>query len=152
MKYYSKLRWAIVVLASIGALYSGYLAYARLIDSSITCGIVEGCNVVASSPYSELFGVIPLSYLGFIFYVDILLLGILLFKNDRPSLYFTLLAFTSAGFLSSLYFIYLQAAVIKAYCIYCLMSAGTSTILFIVAILIFCIRRNINKPDYDTDT
>lgn len=38
----------------------------------------------------------------------------------------------AAGFLLSMYFIYLQGWKIKAFCIYCLFSAATSTTIFIL--------------------
>ncbi|OHA32010.1 MAG: hypothetical protein A2928_00260 [Candidatus Taylorbacteria bacterium RIFCSPLOWO2_01_FULL_45_15b] len=42
----------------------------------------------------------------------------------------------SVGFLVSLLLLYVQAFVLHAYCLYCLLSAGTSTLLFILGMAI----------------
>jgi uncharacterized membrane protein len=43
---------------------------------------------------------------------------------------------TPIGFFASLYFVYLQLFVIKEVCSYCMISAATSTILFILGLFI----------------
>ena len=43
--------------------------------------------------------------------------------------------FTAAGLLASVYFVIIQAFVLSAYCFYCLISAGTSTLLFILGMV-----------------
>ena len=128
---------SIVLLSAVGIADSAYLSWARLTDTSLTCAkILDGCNVVAASPYSTLFGVFPLAYLGLIFYVLIFLTSVLLIVRPREILHEALYYFTLIGFLSSAYFIYVQGFKIHAFCVYCVISATTSTLLFVVASII----------------
>jgi uncharacterized membrane protein len=102
---------------------------------------LSGCATVAKSQYSVFFGV-PLSLLGMIFYLGaILVCGIILF---RPKEIFKkiLLALSFAGVISSIYFIYLQAFVIKAFCVYCVLSALSSFILAFLSVYIYRARNN----------
>ena len=119
----------------IGIIDSGYLSYTRFTGTEIVCdafGALSGCNEVAASPFSEFLG-IPLAYLGLAFYLAIFVLSIVLFFKRNEDLKQLLLAFTAVGFLSSMYFMYLQAYVIFAFCIYCVISAITSTLLLGIA-------------------
>ena len=127
-----------MLLASVGVLDSGYLLFARLSNTDVVCVFAHGCDTVAKSPYSILLG-IPLSLLGLIFYVIILMLLIIQHKNFFPAwkeyIQPTLLFVTTLGFLSSVYFTYLQGWVIGAWCTYCIISAITSTALFLMAVV-----------------
>ena len=60
----------LLVLSFLGIADSTYLSYTALTGSSLACSIkgLDGCNVVAQSIYSHLFG-IPLGVYGVIFYV-----------------------------------------------------------------------------------
>jgi uncharacterized membrane protein len=43
---------------------------------------------------------------------------------------------TVAGMVGSLYFVYVQAFILSAYCLYCMGSALTSTLLFLIGLRI----------------
>ncbi len=51
--------------------------------------------------------------------------------------------FTAIGFVVSLFFVYLQIFVIKAICTYCMASAFTSTLLFLLGVVILRLQRNL---------
>lgn len=131
-----RLEWTIIILSLIGVTDTAYLSYARLADSPLSCSILEGCNTVAASEYSVLFGV-PLAYLGFAFYLAIFALGVALLARNTPFVRVLLLIFAFAGLVLSSYFFYLQALVIEAFCVYCLISAIISVLLFLVSLLIY---------------
>ncbi len=96
-----------------------------------------------TSVYSMVDG-IPVPLAGAVYYLAIAV-GALIFLEARlvsrsesarhfAVLKWALLA-TVLGFLASLYFLYLQAFVLHSFCQYCLGSLGTSTILFVTALL-----------------
>jgi uncharacterized membrane protein len=94
-----------------------------------------GCEAVLSSAYSTILG-IPVSLLGMLYYFA-MSIGLFAYVEGKyERVLRTVLLLTVCGFLMSLWFIFLQAFVIHAYCLYCLGSATTSTILFIGAVVI----------------
>ena len=88
-----------------------------------------GCETVLNSAYSTFFGM-PVALFGMLYY---LIISIGLFAHiegkHEPSLR-TVLLLTIVGFVMSLWFVFTQAFLIHSYCLYCLCSAGISTILF----------------------
>lgn len=128
--------WMIIALALIGFTDSAFLLAKRISGAPIPCFITSGCDTVSKSPYSVLFGV-PLSAWGVIFYLGTGFLA-LLYLDTKNLLVAKLIPFaTTIGFLSSLYFIYVQKFKIGAFCIYCILSAIISTALFVCGIRIW---------------
>ena len=126
----------LLVVALIGFVDASYLAVEHYRGVIPPCTIVSGCELVLTSSYSFILG-IPVSLLGAIYYF-VVLVGISAYlesKNTRL-LKWTLLL-TIFGLLFSLWFLYVQAFVIGAYCLYCLGSALTSTALFVTACVVF---------------
>ena len=60
--------------------------------------------------------------------------ALLAFDPFSRGLCFSALAYSALGVCFSIYFMYLQIAFIHAFCIYCLVSAVTTLLLFIAAI------------------
>jgi uncharacterized membrane protein len=83
---------------------------------------------------------------GALFYVG-MLIGLFLYIDFKKEwILRSALAFTSVGFLFSVWFVYVQAFLLKAFCQYCMLSATTSTILFITSLFIFIKYRNKEIP------
>ncbi len=139
-----------ILLALLGLADALYLANAALTHSVLTCDIagLSGCNVVAQSPYSRYFGV-PLGVYGTVFYA--VMLGIAFIARYRPSRGFDRIFSVLAlgGALASVYFMYVQLAIIKAVCIYCLASAAIAFLLVGVAL---SLRRNDSSAPSSPDT
>lgn len=138
-------RWGVIfilLLAFCGLADSAYVARQETAGAPLLCdiGSLSGCNVVAQSPYSKVFG-IPLAEYGIVFYAILFALAALeLTIYDR--LLRRVLQWAAAfGFLASLYFTFLQVFVIHALCIYCLGSACIALLIFLSASLIEPIRR-----------
>lgn len=133
----------ILILAFVGLADASYLAWATYTGSSLSCGILDGCNTVAQSEYSRLLGV-PLSYLGFLYYMGatILALGYIMRPAIRTLRF--LLAAGFAGALFSVYFMYLQVFLIKAVCLYCLISATVAGLLLCTTLFLTIHRRKKN--------
>ena len=126
----------IIVFSVAGFFDALYLSAKHYFGSDINCFLVSGCEEVTTSVYSVILGV-PMAYLGLVYYVFILFLSVYLLNNlDKTFIFKTILIVSGLGFLFSLYLLYLQAFVILAYCIYCLMSASISTMLFLISLVI----------------
>jgi len=123
----------VALIAFIGILNAGYLAWSALIGDAPTCFLNSGCDVVARSEYSKIFG-IPLATFGVFFYS--MIFGFALWKIKVPTVSVVpfLLPLALLGFLLSLYFLYLQAFAIKAYCEYCLFSLFDATVIFVATL------------------
>lgn len=128
--------WTLIVLALVGFTDSAFLLAKRISGAPIPCFITSGCDTVSKSPYSVLFGV-PLAAWGVLFYLVIGFLA-LLYMDTKNILVAKLIPLaTMLGFLSSAYFIYVQKFKIGAFCIYCIISAIVSTLLFILGVTIW---------------
>ena len=122
--------------AVIGIADAYYVAQASYTGRPLWCAILEGCNIVVQSPYARLFGV-QASYIGLAFYVHMFgLAALLAFDPLSRGLRFLAmtLVYTAAGVCYSGYFAYLQLVAIRAVCLYCLISAVLTVLLFIAAL------------------
>jgi uncharacterized membrane protein len=127
---------AMVVLALVGlavAVYDSYMIHRGL---PLWCPPpIEGCNEVAASPYARILG-LPVGYYGIVFYLYMFGFAVLLaFDPNSPGLRLGAVLYTAMGLLFSLYFIVLQVVFIRAFCIYCLVSAVTTLLLSAAAVV-----------------
>lgn len=103
---------------------------------TINCAVWSGCQEVLISSYSTLFG-IPIALFGVLYYLFILF-NVLAYWQSAKNIFANILTFIPiVGFLFSLYLIYLQLFIIKYICIYCMLSALSSTLIFILSFIIF---------------
>ncbi len=132
-----KLPVAAAIVALVGLVDSVYLAVKHFTAEPVPCTIIGGCETVLTSSYAEIAG-IPLAAFGAAAYFAAFSLALLAAFGNR--LMWTLFGVQSIVMaLFTGWLIYLQAAVIGAFCQFCLLSAGTSLtllILFVVSILI----------------
>lgn len=120
------------VVSIIGLIDATYLTYNHYRGGIPPCTI-HGCEVVLTSSYSEIVGV-PLALFGVMYYIVILILSLASLQSKNTVFIRNASRFTVVGFLASAYFVYLQLFVIHAICIYCMASATSSTILFILGV------------------
>ena len=121
---------AFIAVSFAGFLDAAFLTLEHFLNRIPPCGF-NGCEVVTASAYSAIFGV-PVALLGAIYYF-LMFVGAIFAWQKGSDYYFRLLGrATWIGFLTSLWFIYVQLFVINAFCIYCIFSALTSTTLFIL--------------------
>ncbi|MBI3572000.1 vitamin K epoxide reductase family protein [Candidatus Kaiserbacteria bacterium] len=134
----------ILIAAFFGLADSAYLAQHEINGTPLLCNIqnLAGCNVVAQSPYSHLFG-IPLSEYGILFYGLVFALAAFELVIFDRLLRRALQALALFGLASSLYFTALQVFVINALCIYCMASALLAIIIFLLAFFIEPVRRSL---------
>lgn len=125
---------ALLVLTVIGLLVSIYMTIYKLTDNNAMCLGSGDCSTVNASRYSEVNG-IPVALIGVLGYVAIL--ALLLFERrggflqENGSLLVFGLALT--GFLFTVWLIYVEIALIKALCPFCIASQTAMTMIFLLA-------------------
>ena len=112
------------VLAVIGVGETAYLLYKRIVKERPICVIGQECHRVLESKYNKILG-IPNEIPGLIFFIAISFITAFLVIELGPIIWWDMLTkFLILGaFLMSLYFMYLQWRVIKAWCFWCILSA-----------------------------
>jgi uncharacterized membrane protein len=116
---------AIVSLAGLAD--ATYLAVQALTGETLSCGGSPDCFRVLGSPYAKVGG-IPVALLGAIAYFSVF--GFATFAAFGYARARTLLIpLISVMFLATLWFLYVQAFVLQAYCRYCLFSAAITFLL-----------------------
>jgi uncharacterized membrane protein len=140
------LRKIILIIALLGLSDAIYLLIIKLTSNKALCvpGLGD-CWSVNNSIYSEWNG-IPISVFGMLAYISIILLLTFL---DRVSFlknfnHIFVLGISLIGFIFSIYLTYLQIAVIKAICPFCIISAITMTTVFVLSIFNFFETQNLN--------
>ena len=109
-------------LATLAMLIAGYLTWVKLSGTAPVCAVLSGCETVENSRYSEFMG-IPVALFGMAG-AGVLLAGSLLWwlRADRRGLLLTY----AAGLVSLpllAWLTYLELAVIRAVCIWCVTYA-----------------------------
>ncbi len=120
----------LVLLSSLGFLDALFLSYEHFLGLIPPCTTGFQCDLVTSSSYSVVFG-IPVPYLGLLYYLVLFIGSLLILENKHINKIIQLLFILSGiGFLGSLYFTYIQAFVLNAWCLYCIFSTITTTLFF----------------------
>ena len=131
-----RLRQITIALTIIGLLVSIYMTIYKFTNNESMCIGSSGCSEVNASRYSEING-IPVAVLGVVGYAAILAL---LFLEQRPGFIqengsMIFFGISLIGFLFTLYLIYLEIALIKAYCPFCLASQAVMIVIFIISVI-----------------
>lgn len=127
--------WGLILVSLAGFLDATYLTAKHYLGTPIPCSILDGCDEVTTSQYSVIAG-IPVALLGSLYYLTIFILSVAYADTKKEWFAYVASHLTAVGFLASLWFVYLQFFVLHALCLYCLFSAVTSTILFILGLCI----------------
>jgi len=131
-----RLRQFLIGLAVMGLLVSIYMTVYKLTKIEAMCIGSGGCSTVNSSRYSEV-NRIPVALIGVGGYAAILAL---LFLERTPGFFqengtMALFGVSLVGFLFTLYLIFVEIVLIKAYCPFCLTSQAVMTIIFILSVI-----------------
>jgi len=111
------LRAGLAVVAVAGIAVAGYLTYVHYQPDALICTSSGGCETVQESDYAELAG-IPVALLGLIAWVAVL--ALVVWDSELARTLVAAIALGAAGF--AIYLIVLQAFVIDAWCIWCLVN------------------------------
>lgn len=130
-----------LTLSLLGFLDASYLTLKYYQGEAPTCAFFKGCDIVTTSKYATIFGV-SIALLGAIYYLALFILSVLYLDTKNPRFIKIGAIIAGGGFLFSLWLIYLQLFVINALCIYCLVSALSSTALFLAGLIIWKLEGN----------
>ncbi len=138
IKHLRKISNTLLVLlglsAIVGLIDSLYLTITHYTNALVPCNFTHGCETVLRSSYSEILGM-PVAAFGVIFYIVVLSASI--FFIQHKMFHWWLVIWGLIGFTSTLYLFYIQAFILHAFCQYCLLSAATSTTVFILSIMLY---------------
>jgi uncharacterized membrane protein len=124
------------LVALVGLVDASYLTVEHLSGRNVRCMIVTGCDEVLQSRYATVAGHIPVASLGALAYFTVfslLTLAIFGYAGARR----LVAPVVALMFLATVWFVYLQAFVIRAYCVYCLLSAVVTTTLALLTLARF---------------
>lgn len=126
---------AVLALALVGLAVAFYDSYVIYRGQLLWCPPpIDGCNEVAASPYARILG-LPVGYFGVVYYLYMVALAsLLVFDSLSPGLRWGAVLYAALGVAFSLYFMVLQIGFIRAFCVYCLVSAVTTVLLAVTAI------------------
>ena len=127
--------YVMMALALVGMAVAFYDSYAIYNSQLLWCPPpINGCNEVAASPYARIFD-LPVGYYGVVYYLYMFGLAALLAWDPLArGLRVGAVLYAALGVLFSIYFMVLQLGFIRAFCIYCLVSAVTTILLAVAAI------------------
>jgi uncharacterized membrane protein len=125
-----------IILTVIGLLVSIYMTIYKITSNDSMCIGSGDCKTVNASRYAEVYG-IPVAVLGIAGYSAILAVLLLernpgFFQQNGTLLFFGL---SLTGFLFTLYLIFVETVLIKAYCPFCITSQTAMTIIFIISVI-----------------
>ena len=125
------LLYAIAAFVSLAGLLDAlYLTIEHLQGRSVRCTVTSGCSEVLGSNYAVLGGV-PLAAFGATAYFLVFSLATLIaFGRTRLKNILTILVVLMCA--TSVWLLYVQAFVLKAFCQYCLLSAVLSLTLGVI--------------------
>ena len=124
----AKLPIAAAIVALAGLADAIYLTVHHYTATPVPCGVAFDCEMVLTSPYAEVAG-FPLAAFGAVAYFIAFSLALLTaFGDSRMWKLFGIQVTLMAVFTGWL--IYVQAALIGAFCQFCLISAATTLTLF----------------------
>ena len=131
-----RLNQVTIALAIIGLLVSVYMTIYKITSNDNMCIGSKDCSVVNASRYSEISG-IPVALFGVGGYAAILALLLLerkpgVLKQNGTMILFGL---SLTGFLFTVYLIFVEVTLIKAFCPFCIASQTVMTIIFILSVI-----------------
>jgi uncharacterized membrane protein len=132
------LRAGVALVALAGTAVAGYLTYAHYRPDALICTSSGGCETVQKSSYAELVG-IPVALLGLIAYVAVLTL--VLWDTEAARTAVAAIALGGAAFAA--YLVVLQAFVIDAWCVWCLVN----DLVLVPLLAILAVWRVLRQPD-----
>ena|SRR3990170_5345545 len=120
----------VTVLGLAGVAVSAYVWYTQVTRGPVLC-LGDGCAKVLRSPYGRLLG-IPNGALGVGYFTAAVLVPVLAGRGSL--LWSILLLATGAALVLYAYLTYLQMAVLRAWCVWCLSSAALTAAIAVAAL------------------
>lgn len=108
-----------------------YLLASYLSSGPVPCSITHGCEIVRTSDYASFLG-LPTPLYGVIFYFALGLLAMMCTPANASRLRWPLRILTLIGLVVSAWLSGIEAFVIHAWCLWCIISAILSLLAFLV--------------------
>jgi len=140
-----------MLVSLIGLGDSIYLTIQHLTGQSVRCTVTTGCSAVLSSNYASVAGVPTAAFGALAYFAAFSLATLATFGYERAR---TALAILVAPMVvTTLWLLYVQVFALRAYCEYCLLSAGmTLTLAALVVLARFVIPiSEIHPPSHTKD-
>jgi uncharacterized membrane protein len=121
------------LLSLVGLADAIYLTVAHVTGAYVQCTVIAGCSEVLGSSYAQI-GRVPLAALGAVaYFMAFSLSTIAAFGYKLAPPFLTVVV--AAMFLVTLWLLYLQAFVIRAFCQFCLLSAAVTVGLAVTVLI-----------------
>lgn len=138
----------LVIFTFLGILDASYITYEKLNGIIPPCSTYFKCGDVLNSSWASV-GPIPLAFLGLLFYSLFFMMSLVYYfgKKEirlfdwriRLETFLALQGIFGAGF--SLYLLFIMGVILKAWCLYCLLSAMICIILFVVSLTVYLLTK-----------
>jgi uncharacterized membrane protein len=127
---------ASVALVVLGLAVSIYMTIFKVLNADAMCLGSGDCSTVNASRYSEVNG-IPVALIGILGYLAILATHYFENRNRFFKQNSTLMIFGMAltGFVFTVWLIYVEVAILKALCPFCVTSQTAMTLIFMIAVM-----------------
>lgn len=129
-----KLALLFLAVSFIGFLDATYLTAKYYLHSPLRCPIFGNCEFVTTSRYAVFAPGFPVALFGALYYLIIFLMATAYLDSGREKIFRLTAQLTPIGFLATLWLLYVQAFLLQAFCFYCLVSAISSIILFLLGL------------------
>jgi len=125
-----------IALAVLGLLVSIYMTIYKLTGNNNMCLGSGDCSTVNASRYASVNG-IPVGLIGVFGYASIIAIHWLEQKNEFFKANGSMIFFgiSLIGFFFTLWLVYVEVALLKAYCPFCITSQVTMTLIFILSVI-----------------
>lgn len=118
-----------LLFGMLGFLDAAYLTLQHFRGAEMMCGPLGDCQSVAESRYAAIGG-IPIALMGAVYYLAIFFMAVAYFDTRQLRFLGIAAIGTVPGFLASVVLTLLQIFVIRAICMFCMLSAALSCLLF----------------------
>ena len=125
-----------VAITILGLLVSIYMTIYKFTSNDAMCVGSGDCHTVNASKYSEVNG-IPVAVLGVVGYTALLGISWIerkpgFFKDNGSMIFFGI---SLLGFFFTLWLVYVEVVLLKAYCPFCITSQVSMTSIFILSVI-----------------
>lgn len=125
-------RIVISVLTMLGLFVAGYLTWSHYSNVPVYCGQSNSCELVNTSRFAYL-GSIPVALIGLTGYLIILVLSLVPPQEDRQWPMLLIFGGALIGVMLQWYLFYIEVAVLRAICYWCVTSQTIITLIFLLS-------------------
>jgi uncharacterized membrane protein len=125
-------RLVITVMSVLGLFVAGYLSWSHFSGEPVYCGGSNSCELVNSSRFAYL-GPLPVALIGLTGYIIILVLSLIPQKEDRQWPMLLIFGGALIGVMLQWYLFYIEVAVLRAICYWCVTSQTLITLIFLLS-------------------